>query len=215
MSTKFTYVVPLGYRCRPTLRLRDFYGHPTAFPFDWWNTPIEGLTRFLRDWDVDRLYDPRRLRVRWRPKDYPYIENTEYRFGLVHEFPREFGPMLTGRWRRALPEARARTAHLMEKFDKLAHPNRPALFVRNLAPGEEARPDAATALRQAVLDRLGLEDATFVLISRTGAQAQGWIALKIDDPSTEPWTGDAALWDAALATLGFGLNRGPKALTGA
>ena len=118
----FTHIVSLGYRCRTTQRLREHYGFKTAFPFDWWITPLQSAVRVLRDWDLQRLYDPAKLR-----------------------------------------EA------------ALAH-----------APRAEAR---------------------FLLISPSGAAAEGWTPLAIDDPRAEPWTGTPQIWDAALARLGLRLQR--------
>jgi hypothetical protein len=188
-------------------RLREHFRAPVAFPFDWWNTPIDGLTRFLRDWDLDRLYDPGALRVRHKLFQPSWIENREYGIGLVHEFPRDRLSHLLGRYRDHIETPKSRTAHLMRKFDKLNNPAWSVLFVRNLSRDEEADPRACEQLREAVLGRVPKAKSQFVLISRSALEAPGWIPLRIDDPSKEPWSGDPAVWDPALASLGFRVER--------
>jgi hypothetical protein len=206
--SSFSHIVSLGYRCRTTQRLREHFGFKTAFPFDWWITPLGGGAAFLRDWDVERLYDPSRLREARRWGRTAYIEHTQYRVRLQHEFPMDEARVhvLKG-WRGHIEEAKARTSHLMAKFDLLNRPDRRVLFVRELRKGEEGDLHGVAALRAAVLERAPRADASFLLISRTGMEAEGWRALKIDDPVREPWTGTPAIWDPALAALGHVFER--------
>ena len=206
--TGFSHIVSLGYRCRTTRRLRDHFGFETAFPFDWWITPVEGAVRFLKDWDLDRLYDERGLREVRRWGRIAYVEQPAYGIRLQHEFPTDEARerVLPG-WRAHLDGARSRTAHLMRKFDQLDRPDRTVLFVRELMQGEERAPARLAELRHAVLERVPQARAEFVLISRSGVEAPGWRALKIDDPVRRPWSGTPAIWDAALATLGATFER--------
>ena len=208
--TEFSHIVSLGYRCRTTQRLREHFGFKTAFPFDWWITPLAGGAAFLRDWDVDQLYDPARLSEAQRWGRTVYIEHTGYRLRLQHEFPMDERRVnvLPG-WRDHIGEARSRTVHLMEKFDLLNRPDRKVLFVRELTSGEERNAAGIAALRQAVLDRTPRAESSFLLISPSGASAPGWRALKIKDPVKEPWTGTPAIWDAALETLAARFERRP------
>ena len=203
----FFHIVSLGYRCRTSHRLREHFGYWTAFPFDWWITPIEGLTRFIHDWDVDRLYRADQLRVRQMLFQKAWVENREYGFRLVHEFSRDRWTLTSRQFLREVPQVKARTSYLMSKFDELDSKRRRVLFVRNLSRDEEGDPAACEALRQAVIKRVPRADPEFLLISSTGVSAEGWIPLKIDDPSKEPWSGDAVVWDTALSTLGFRLHR--------
>ena len=208
--TAFSHIVSLGYRCRTTQRLRDHFGFKTAFPFDWWITPLAGGANFLRDWDVERLYDPGQLREVRRWGRVRFIEHRGYGLRLQHEFPmdpkQEY--VLAG-WRGHIAEARSRTTHLMEKLDLLDRPDRRVLWVRELAPGEEHAPAAVAALRLAVTDRCPQAHSSFLLISPSGLDAQGWTSLKIDDPVKEPWQGAPAIWDAALSALGHRFERRP------
>ena len=208
--TAFSHIVSLGYRCRTTQRLREHFGFKTAFPFDWWITPLAGGARFLRDWDADRLYDPGQLREARRWGRTAFIEHTGYRLRLQHEFPMDLKRehVLAG-WRSHIDEARSRTAHLMQKFDLLDRPDRKVLFVRELMAEEQADQTGIAALRQALLLRTPRAQTSFLLISPAGVEAPGWRALKVDDPVREPWTGTPALWDGPLASLGCRFERRP------
>ena len=179
----FSHIVSLGYRCRTTQRLRDHFGFKTAFPFDWWITPVAGGVNFLRDWDVERLYEPAQLREVRRWGRVRFIEHAGYGLRLQHEFPMDPAQtyVLPG-WRDHIAQARSRTAHLIEKFELLNRPDRRVLWVRELMAGEEEAPAMIAALRLAVADRCPAARSSFLLISPPGAEAPGWTALKIDDP---------------------------------
>ena len=207
--TAFSHIVSLGYRCRTTQRLRDHFGFKTAFPFDWWITPMAGGAAFLRDWDVERLYDPSKLREVRRRGRTAFIEHTGYGLRLQHEFPMDDRLNVLPGWRAHIGEARARTVHLMEKFDLLNRPDRKVLFVRELMEEERADLAGVAALRQAVLDRTPRAEASFLLISPSGVEAEGWRPLRIDDPLKEPWQGTPAIWDGALSSLGYRFERRP------
>ncbi len=208
--TAFSHIVSLGYRCRTTQRLRDHFGFRTAFPFDWWITPLAGGAAFLRDWDIDRLYDPSKLKPVRRLGRTLFIEHTGYGFRLQHEFPMDLERVhvLPG-WQGHIGEARSRTSHLMGKFDLLNRPDRKALFVRELMEEEQGDLGGIAALRQAVLDRAPRAESQFLLVSPSGVQAPGWRTLRIEDPVKEPWTGTPAIWDAALASLDYRFERRP------
>lgn len=203
----YFHIVSLGHRCRTTQRLREHFGYTTAFPFDWWITPVEGLIRFMHDWDADRLYRSDQLFVRHNLFQKAWVENREYGFRLVHEFTRDRWRLASRRFLEEVPVLKARTAHLMARFDDLDPKQRTVLFVRTLMASEEGDAAAFEELRRAVIARVPRARPEFVLISRTGIAAEGWIPLKIDDPSTERWSGDPVVWDTALSTLGFHLHR--------
>ncbi len=197
-----THVISLGYHCRTARRLRDHYGFDSSLPFDWWLTPLEGAVRFLNDWDLEVLYDPRLLKERRVKGRLANIINTRYGIRLEHEFPRDETEAVKPGWRRHIAQAKARTAHLMEKFERMNRTNRRILVVRELAPEEVGQAALQRELFETVCGRLGRARLRFLLISPTGVEAPDWIPLKIDDP-TEDWQGDAALWDAALDGLRF------------
>ncbi|HEX4096497.1 MAG TPA: hypothetical protein VHX64_07195 [Caulobacteraceae bacterium] len=208
--TAFSHIVSLGYRCRTTQRLREHFGFKTAFPFDWWITPAASGANVLRDWDVERLYEPAQLKPIHRWGRTLYIEHIGYGLRFQHEFPMDLKRqhVLPG-WHSHIAQAKSRTAHLMQKLDLLDRPDRKVLWVRELMPGEEVMPAALAALRLAAHDRAPRAQSSFLLISASGAEAPGWQALKIDDPVREPWAGTPAIWDAALGSLGYGFERRP------
>ncbi len=204
----FTDIVSLGYRCRTTRRLRDHFGFETAFPFDWWVTPLKGAIRIVQDWDLDALYDPDSLREVWIGDRLAYIKHEHYGVKLQHDFPFEpDGKWVDRNWRAGLDNARARSRHLMERFDALNCADRRVLFVRELDGKDERAIHRAVGLKTVIQQRIPLAETAFLLISRSGIGAEGWIALQIDDPLEDPWEGNAAIWDAALSTLGFSLGR--------
>ncbi len=204
----FTDVVSLGYRCRTTCRLKQHYGVDRAFPFDWWVTPLKGARHFLQDWDVDTLYDPDALREIYDGDHLVYLEHERYGIKLRHEFPALAGTKsVTPAWREWLHDARARTRHLMDRFERLNRIGRRVLFVRELEPGEERIKDRARPLGDLIRRRMPAAKTSFLLISPSGVDVAGWTSLKIDDPKRHPWEGDPQLWDAALSSLGFRVDR--------
>ena len=204
-----THVVSLGYHCRTARRLRDHYGFNSSLPFDWWLTPLEGAVRFLNDWDVEALYDPRLLKERWLKGRFANIVNARYGIRLEHEFPRDETESVSAGWREHIAQAKARTAHLMDKFERMNRTNRRVLVVRELSPEEVGQASLQRELYETACRRLGRARLRFLLISPTGVEAPGWNSLKIDD-RTQDWQGDAALWDEALDRLGFTLVQPPE-----
>ncbi len=204
----FTDIVSLGYRCRTTHRLKQHFGFDRAFPFDWWVTPLKGATSFLEDWDVDALYDPDVLHERYDGDHLVYLKHERYGIKLRHEFPNRAGAKsVTPAWRECLDDARARTRHLMDRFERLNQIGRRVLFVRELDPREERIKDHARPLRELIRHRMPAAKTSFLLISPSGANVDGWTSLKIDDPKRQPWEGNQQLWDAALSSLGFNGER--------
>jgi hypothetical protein len=201
----FTDMVSLGSRCRGTRRFRDFYGTESAYPFDWWVTPMKGLMRALRDWDVEQLFDPAELSEVMVGEAIAYVHHDRYGLKFQHDFPTVEGRIRPD-WRDHLEPARSRTRHLMDKFDALNRPGRRILFYREVSPTDAEPEGMARALKHEVRRRLPLPKCAFLLISRDGLKAQGWRSVTIDDPTEEPWTGDAAIWDAALAALDYRLQ---------
>jgi len=204
-----THAISLGYHCRTARRLRDHYGFNSSLPFDWWLTPLEGAVRFLHDWDVEILYDPRLLKERRVKGRLANIVNARYGIRLEHEFPRDETESVAAGWREHIDQAKARTAHLLDKFERMNRTNRRLLVVRELAPEEAGQAGLCRELFETVCGRMGRARLRFLLISPTGVEAPGWTALKIDD-RTEDWQGDAALWDEALDRLGFTLVQPPE-----
>ena len=87
----FTHVVPLGLSCRVTRQVRVCFGSWKVYPFDWWLTPLDGLTRYLAEPDVGRLYDPGSLAEVITRGEVSSICSTVFGFRLFHDFPRRPG----------------------------------------------------------------------------------------------------------------------------
>lgn len=202
LMNSFTDIVPLGYRCRITQRLRDHFGVSSAYPFDWWVSGMKGVSRVLRDWDVDRLFDPAELVEIRTDEGVACIRHESYGLKLQHDFPKKRG-MIRWDWRKHLDEAKSRTGHLMRKFEALDDPARTVLFCREVAPFDKSLTSTAQVVKRLIEARLPQARTAFLLISSDGVEAPGWRSLKIDDPADEPWYGRAEIWDPALASLGF------------
>ncbi|MEI9965527.1 MAG: hypothetical protein WDM92_13480 [Caulobacteraceae bacterium] len=110
---------------------------------------------------------------------------------------------MTPDWREHLDQAKSKTAHLMRKLDRLNSPERSVLFYREAPAAERFDPALYQELAAAAAARVPLARTSFLLISPKGLAAPGWTSLRIDDPRAEPWSGDPAVWDPALASLGY------------
>ena len=198
----FTALVSLGYRCRSTQRLRAFFGVESAYPFDWWVSPLKGAARLLRDWDVEPLLDIDMLQEVHAGRHIAYVRHRRYGIKLQHDFPLDRKYIAPG-WQEHIPAAKSRISHLMKKLDRLNRPGHRVLFCRELSDFEPAEPKLINELREAAAARTPLAEHEFLLISRSGMPAKGWISLRVDDPNPEPWSGDPAIWDRSLGSLGF------------
>lgn len=202
LEIEFTDIVPLGHRCRMTRRLRDHFGFETAFPFDWWLTPAKSVLRFLEEWDVGKLFDPDELEEVGANGAIQLIRNRRYGIKLQHDFG-VVDSAIPPDWRDRIPQAKARTAYLMARFEGLNDPRRRILFCREYTETDGGGEIVYKAIRKAMAKRLPLAKRNFVLVSGTGFAPYGWVPLVIDDPSERPWTGDPTRWDPALASLGW------------
>jgi hypothetical protein len=85
-SMPATHVVSLGGQCETAYNLRRYFDFSTAYPFDWWVSPLSTVIRLLRDFDIDALYDTRRLEG---TADFGTVIHRDYDLQLHHEFPRD------------------------------------------------------------------------------------------------------------------------------
>ena len=201
VQVEFTDVVSLGHRCRMTRRMRDFFGFETAYPFDWWLTPAKSLLRFLEEWDLDRLFDPDELEEIGANGAVQLVRNRRYGIKFQHDFG-VVDSTIPSDWRDRIPDAKSRTAYLMARFERLNDPRRRILFCREYTDSDGGGELVYRAIRKAMARRLPLARRNFVLVSDNGFAPDGWTPLLVDDRIEKPWTGDAALWDAAFASLG-------------
>src|SRR5665213_3926152 len=115
----FTALVSLGYRCRSTQRLREFFGVDSAYPFDWWVSPLKGVVRLLREWDIEQLLDLEMLQEVHAGRHVAYVRHRRYGVKLQHDFPLD-GKYVAPGWQDHLPAVNARISYLMRKLDRLS-----------------------------------------------------------------------------------------------
>jgi putative papain-like cysteine peptidase DUF1796 len=111
-----THVVSLGGSCQAAYNLRRYYDFSTAYPFDWWITPLSGVIKLLRSFDIEKLYDPTRLKV---GDKFETVLHMDYALQLYHEFPRDHGNLFRNgagcvcpNFHDHLAEPKRRTAYL-------------------------------------------------------------------------------------------------------
>jgi hypothetical protein len=178
-------------RCAVAYNLRRFYNFRSAFPFDWWITPAEGVAAFLEHPDADYLYDMTQLELVHAGKT---VKHRELGFRLHHEFSRDEGtpgqPVRPG-WQGAIADPKSRTVALMDKFLGLNTPGNRIAFVREKADGFGDR----------IAGRLNklfpLADYTLIELSRVPGSNEDSFG----------WKGDPARWNETLAPLDLSLDR--------
>jgi hypothetical protein len=202
----FDHIVSLGHRCRVAYNLRRTFGFETAYPFDWWVTPLRGLSAFLHDPSVSRLYDPALLKPLAGEGGIRAIRNIHYGIRLDHDFPRGPDGRVCDDWRDHLDRPRSRTEHLVRRFMDLPAGSR-ALFVHASTEVEGQRAsDDYEALILGVHQRLGrmfpqVERSLLLIDPPVPLEATGVATLQINDASPE-WRGAPELWTERLLSLG-------------
>lgn len=180
-----THIVSLGPRCATTYNLRRHYDFASAYPFDWWITPANGLLAFIRRMDVDWIYDPRNLEL---PDGKRSVRHAPTGILLHHEFPRDAThpdrPVLDD-FRDRLDGPRERTQHLLDKFRGLNRSGNCVVFIREEGIG----PELEAALAPHFLDC-------------------AWAVARIPSlPEDEHgWVCDPGKWDTLLASLRLRLD---------
>lgn len=212
-SSHPTHVVPLGVSCRVSYQVRAYFGGKTAYPFDWWGTPIDGLTRYLSDPDPDRVYDTAALDEVMVDGHVRTIFAPGFGFYLFHEFPRQdVGlPMrvVAPDWRRHVAKLRARHARRLDRLLALDRPSNRILFVRDRldinggSDGDEAAESVAKlwgALSnrwpRAEIELLVVNVACYRRIPQRGVR---WVDFEdVRGDSADGWKGDSTRWARAF-----------------
>ena len=205
-----THVVSLGGQCETAYNLRR-YDFSAAYPFDWWVTPLSAVITLLRNFDIDRLYDPSRLEV---TTTFGTVFHRDYDLQLHHEFPRDsencFGNgagRVCPTFRDHLATPKQRTLYLRERLFSLNRVDHRILFARQQVPGKGG---SEGSLQKQLLKALhaGFPSAimSLVLVNTHGAQPQEGVQL-FDIPQGAPtWHGYPTAWDEALGSLGITLD---------
>jgi hypothetical protein len=203
----FDHIVSLGYHCGVAFNLRRTFGFETAYPLDWWVTPLQGLNAFLADPSLQRLYDPALLEPMMADGGIHAIRNVHYDIQLDHEFPRGGDGQVREDWLDHLGQARERTGFLLDRLLGLPAGSR-VLFVR-WTKGTERRLLGET-FRPLMREAIGRLDRLFPRLQRTvllidpprRVEEPAVINMRIDDPETG-WRGTPELWTERLLRMGL------------
>lgn len=213
-ESAFSHVVPLGLSCRVTHQVRTYFGIGIAFPFDWWISPLSGLTRYLADPDPERVYGPGCLEEMRVDGRVAALRSVEFGIELFHEFPRtrvvvdgREVSMVAADWPDHVAAARAKHAARLQRLLATNRAGNRILFVRHRCDAESARLASANevaALQDALRALSPAAEVELLLINVPiqGRLPRGVRTIVFDDPPGPPpneWQGDSARWRAAFA----------------
>lgn len=208
-----THIVPLGVSCRVSYQVRANFGGKTAYPFDWWGTPIDGLTRYLSDPDPDRVFGPGALDEVVVDGHVISLVAPEFGFYLYHEFPRhDVGlPMrvVAPDWRSHVAKLRARHARRLDRMLALDRPGNRLLFVRDrldidAGSGAEGAAESVAKLWGALSNRWSRAEIELLVVNvpcdrRIPRRGVRWVDFEdVPGDGPEAWRGDSARWAEAF-----------------
>lgn len=208
-----THVVPLGLSCRVSHQVRTYFGGKKAYPFDWWLTPIDGLTRYLSDPDPDRVYGTGALDELVVDGHVTSIVAPEFGFQLFHEFPRQDVGLPTrvvaAGWRDHIPKARALHVRRLDRLLALDRPGRRILFVRDRlnidGSGGDTAAESVAMLWSSLSSRWRRAEIELLVVNvpcavRTPQPGVRWADFEdAREDTTEGWHGNSAGWARAFA----------------
>jgi hypothetical protein len=218
-------VVPLGISCRVTYQVRVCFGSWKVYPFDWWITPLAGLSRYLAAPDVGRLYASAALEEMVTDGEVSAIRSTAYGFQLFHEFPRRPGAnklaTVAPGWRDHIAAAAARHEERLRRLLRLDRAGNRILFVRHRFGGEAGvesgeEPGAAVAaLWDALRSRWRAADIRLLLVNfgPIGPLPDGALRLDFEElpgPPREAWRGADDQWKKNFSSRGLALRPRPR-----
>lgn len=209
-----THVVPLGLSCRVSHQVRAYFGSTTAYPFDWWFTPIDGLIRYLSDPDPDRVFSPGALDELVVDGHVNTVVAPEFGFLLFHEFPRQNiglpATVVAPDWRDHIPKLRARHARRLDRLLALDRPGRRILFVRDRldvdGKGAEAAAESVARLWSTLSSRWCRAEIELLLVNipcdvRIPQPGVRWVDFEdVPGDTPEGWRGDSTGWARAFAS---------------
>ncbi len=215
-----THVVPLGLSCRVAYQVRTYFGSTTAYPFDWWLTPIDGLTSYLSNPDPERVYGREELAELVVDGQVASVVAPRFGFQLYHEFPRQDvglpTPVVAPNWREHVAQARARHMQRLERLLALDRRGHRVLFVRDrldVDGGGTQAPSASVASLWRTLSRrwsrakialllVNVPETPALVLPRRCAVRRADFE---DRPGTPPeaWRGDSTRWAGAFAAAGY------------
>jgi hypothetical protein len=215
-SIRPTHVVPLGLSCRVAYQVRTYFASPTAHPFDWWLSPIDGLTRYLANPDPERVYGDGALAELAEDGRIATIVAPEFGFQLFHEFPRyDVGRpprAVVPDWLRHVAEARQRHTRRLERLLALDRRGNRLLFVRDrlgveAEDGADSSDLAIERLVRLLEGRWSQAEVELLVLNVPAAARLSRAVRQVDfedspGPPPEAWRGDAQRWAEAFARAG-------------
>jgi hypothetical protein len=207
-------VVPIGLSCRVSYQVRTYFRTQRAFPFDWWVTPIDGLTRYLADPNPHRVYAAGALEEIVVDGHVTSVVAPEFGFQLFHEFPRQDVGLPTRvvapGWRDHIPQQRALHAQRLDRLLALDRPGRRILFVRDRLDvdgrGTETAADSVAALWSTLSSRWSRAAIELLLVNvpcdaRAPQPGVRWVDFEdVRGETSEGWRGDTTGWTRAFAS---------------
>jgi hypothetical protein len=184
---KVTHIVSLGHRCATAYNLRRHFDFSSAFPFDWWITPGTSIADFLRNPDVNYLYEPSELQL---TEQRGSVRHRTLGILLHHEFPRDWKskpPPVVENFRDFVAEPKRRSAYLIAKLLRLNTLQNRVLFIRDAPIGQETL--------DALSDTFPLAVWATTSVSR------------IPEDEKYGWKCDPTAWDSELSKTGVLLDR--------
>lgn len=200
-----------------THQARTCFGVGAAYPFDWWLSPMSGLTRYLAALDPQRIYRADALEERVVDGRVESIRSVEFGVELHHEFPRyrEAGvSAVCSGWREQIAAARAQHDRRLARLRHLDRRGNRILFLRHKYSVEplEAAPSRAVGELWDVLHsqwpRARL-DLLLINVAVDGPLPRRVLAVRFDDPPAAPpeqWRGETPRWQAAFDSCGLRLH---------
>jgi hypothetical protein len=209
-----THVVPLGLSCRVSHQVRTYFRSKTAYPFDWWLTPIDGLISYLSDPNPDRVYGTGALDELVVDGHVTTVVAPEFGFQLYHEFPRHDVGLPTRvvapRWRDHVQGQRAIHTRRLDRLLALDRKGRRILFVRDRldvdGKGADRAAESVAKLRSVLANHWGRAEVELLLVNvpcidRTPQPGVRWADFEdVREDTPDGWQGNSAGWARAFAS---------------
>lgn len=210
----FTHVIPLGVSCRVTHQVRRCLGAATAWPFDWWITPLDFPARYLAEPDPERVYGDGCLEEQVENGQVVAIRNRQFGVQLFHEFPRTrietdegTRSVVASEWQKHVDAAAEKHKARLARLLALNESANRLLFVRHKAAADPSV-SAASGEIETLWNQLRSRwsrarvDLLLVNVPVKGPLPRDVRSVVIDDrpgPPGEEWQGDHAIWRAMFA----------------
>jgi hypothetical protein len=205
----YDHIVSLGSNCQTAENLRRFFNFGTAYPFDWWVSPLSSIIAYMESgFDSDELFDPENLiPVCDAGGAIESIKSYSFDVSLHHEFQRDASQHILQNWKSGVPNAKARHNMLLSRLRRVFKSDRPIVFFRSFRNKDDPR--ELDRLYDLLRSSYSGPDLRFVTINYLSAPVNA-DRISVDDNDATDWTGDHEKWNVALASLGIVLGSHQK-----